>query len=243
MDHVVLDTTHAPPCYLDIDRINDNTLLPAVLHSLTDLLSTLVTDQRADQVHGSVNATGAARSGNDTHATKSHGRSAHDTLTSRIAHLARLTALPHRRVAALSPRVLLEHVRVVLQVLTEIEAALVDDVPFALEHLGAGLELFLRRFLRQDLQLDVLLWPCGSTQALQYALAGQEQRAGVHTEDGTFLAGIVFLEIGERADQAQRLGLVLQDLLEVAAGDDEDVVVFERLVGVFVGGVGAERGA
>jgi len=130
----------------NINRINNDALLPTVLHSITDLLGTVVTNQRTHQIHSSINPTNTPSRSHNPHPTQSHRAPSNNTLSTRITHPPHLTPLPQRarRRLTLLARNLLEHVRVMLQVLSEIEAALINDVSFSIaEHLRSGLEFLL----------------------------------------------------------------------------------------------------
>lgn len=83
----------------------------------------------------------------------------------------------------------------------------------------------------------------GGTQTSEDSGLGEEEGAGADGEKGALAGWVLLLDFGIRLDEAQWLGLVLEDDFGVAAGDDEDVEVGEAFVGLLEGDVGAEINA
>ena len=72
----------------------------------------------------------------------------------------------------------------------------------------------------------------------------EQEGAGTDGEKGTFFAGVGLLQVGEGFGEEDRLGLGGKNGVDVGAtGDDEDVVVAQVGVGVFVINVGFDSEA
>lgn len=80
---------------------------------------------------------------------------------------------------------------------------------------------------------------CGGREAGENALLGQEKSTSADGEDGSLAGRVPLLELGEVGDEAEGLELLVEDLLGVAADDDEEVKVLEAVMGVLVGNLGA----
>lgn len=83
----------------------------------------------------------------------------------------------------------------------------------------------------------------GGGEAGEDALLGKEERAGADGEKGALVGGVLLLQLGEGSDEGERLGVSLDDLVAVAADDDENVKVAEALVGLLEGDLGANGDA
>lgn len=73
------------------------------------------------------------------------------------------------------------------------------------------------------------------------ALVGKEVRAGADRQEGPLADGVFPLQLGKGVNEAQRLGLLFNDLISVPAEDDKNVVVLELVVGLFVGDLTGKR--
>lgn len=72
----------------------------------------------------------------------------------------------------------------------------------------------------------------GRGQALQDPRLCEEQAAGANGHECPFLAGVGDLQFREGRDQGKWFGLGFEDFVDaIAAGDDEDVILGEVLVG------------
>jgi hypothetical protein len=121
----------------------------------------------------------------------------------------------------------------VLLLVSQVEAEVVDDEADVLLDLGELIiELTLGSCLAQLLELDDVVRVGGGGQAQQDALVGQEQRAGADAHESALLGGVILLQLGEGADEVERLGLLLENGGAVAARDDEHIVVLQLLVGL-----------
>ena len=84
---------------------------------------------------------------------------------------------------------------------------------------------------------------CGGRQAGQDSCVREEETAGADGQECAFLLRVLLLHVREGTDEAQRLGLRLQDSVGAAARDDQDVEFGEAGVGFLEVDVGAEAGA
>lgn len=72
-----------------------------------------------------------------------------------------------------------------------------------------------------------------SGKALEHTLLSEEQGTDVDGEDGAFFAGTLLLELDVLGKEAERLGLILEDLKDtLTTGDNDDVKVLKFVVGV-----------
>lgn len=221
----------------DINALDDNTLVPLILHDASDLISRLVADERTDKVKSSVKTSGNTTRSNDTQTAELERGSSGIALSAIVALLEGEAALSGIAGATTIVGTTLD-VRVVV-LLAEIETQIVDHVAF-LHDVGALAHVALRGRLAQVLQLDYVVWMGGCAQTGENTRLGEEERAGADGHQGAFAAGVLHLDVGVRLDQAEWLGLVLQNDFGGTAWDDEDVEFGEALVGVCEGDVGAE---
>lgn len=84
---------------------------------------------------------------------------------------------------------------------------------------------------------------CGGGEAGENALLGKEKRAGADGQEGTLVGGVLLLQLDEGGNEGERFGISLDDLVAVAADDDEDVKLAEALVGLLEGDLGANGDA
>lgn len=133
---------------LDVDTINDHALLPAVAHLAGGFVSSVVRDQSADHVQRSIDTGRNTTSGQHTEASQAQVGALQDALATVVAQLEAHASLASGRHAtavglldgrwqtasrALAAFVFLEllaaqDIRVVVFVLAEIEAQVVDDL-------------------------------------------------------------------------------------------------------------------
>ena len=125
--------------YLDINGIDNDALDPIILHNPRDLLGTLMTDQGADEVQAGINPADRATTSNNPHAAQLHALATHEVRLAEITFSPGQTALP--RITALAA--LLEHVRIVVEVVAQIEARVVDHI--SLFHDVRALPTIVRR--------------------------------------------------------------------------------------------------
>lgn len=111
---------------LDIDALDDDTLVPFVLQQTSDLVGRLVADQGADEVQSGVEAGGDATAGDDAQAAELQVGSSGVAFSAGVAFLEGEAALSGIAGAATSVGAATD-VRVVV-LLAQIEAEVVDDV-------------------------------------------------------------------------------------------------------------------
>lgn len=153
-----------------------------------------------------------------------------------VTRLPRIAPLPGN--ALLSPiRPLIQHKRVLLKLLSQVEACVVHDVALLhdirpLAHIsGSGV-------LAQLLQLRVIVRVRGCGEALQDARLSEEEAARADAEEGAFPGGVLLLEGGPLLDESEGLFVLFEDDVGIAAGDEENVEVTERFVRGLVAHVG-----
>lgn len=76
-------------------------------------------------------------------------------------------------------------------------------------------------------------------EASEDTLLGKEERTGADGEEGTLVGGVLLLQLREGLDERKGLGVVLENVLTVAANNDENVKVAEALIGLLEGDLGA----
>ena len=127
--------------------------------------------------------------------------------------------------------------RVLVEVLAQIEARVVDHVSL-LHDVGAVAQLAPGRVRAQDLQLGVVVRVRRRRQPLQDAGLREEEAARAHAQERALFGWVFLLHLGEGFDERDGFGVGGEDVGAAAAGDDEDVVVFDVLVRVRVVHVG-----
>jgi hypothetical protein len=124
------------------------------------------------------------------------------------------------------------YLRVVVGVLAEVEAGVVDNVTLlhdvrTLRHVASS------RILADGLETDIVVWVGCGGKALEHALLSKEQGTDVDGEDGTLFAGILLLKLDILGEETERLRLVLEDLKDpLTTRDNDDVEVLELVVGI-----------
>lgn len=129
----------------------------------------------------------------------------------------------------------------VLVFVSEIEAKVVDDISGILNNVGALLKVAGSSLAAENLKLGHVVDVCSGGEAGKDTLAGKEEGAGADGEDSALTAGVLLLEFGKVVDEAEGLGLLLENFLRVASEDDENVKVLEAIVRLLEGDLGADH--
>ena len=131
----------------------------------------------------------------------------------------------------------------VLVLVAEVKAKVVDHVSGVLNDVGTLSEVAGGSLAAEDLKLGHVVGVGRGRQAREDILAGKEERACADREDCTLAGRVLFLKLGKVVDETERLGLLVQDLLRVAAEDDENVKLLEAVVGLLEGDLRADEDA
>lgn len=67
---------------------------------------------------------------------------------------------------------------------------------------------------------------------------GKEEAGSANGHESTLLLRVLLLDIGESLDDLEGLSFALNDSLNITAGDDEDVELFQMFVDLLEGGIG-----
>jgi hypothetical protein len=250
---------------LDVGAVDDNTLAPFVAHDPGHFFGGVLADQGADEVQGAVDTGQHARGSQHAQAAEAevgaldyalaagvadlqadgalasgaHAATAVGTLLDRAGRCG-ATALRHA--ALLAVLLLGQQVRVLVLVLAEVEAQVVDDVAGVHDIRTIG-HVALRSVAADDFELGHEVRVGGGGEAGQDAGLAEEERAGADAHEGALAGGVLLLLLGEGFDEGERLGLGLEDFLRLAADDDEDVDFVQARHGVGVAEVGFDGGA
>ena len=189
------------------------------------------------QIQTRIQAARHAPTGDNPHPAQPQVSPFGDRLPSLHALPPRIAALARNR---LPPAVwpLAEDERVLVQFVAEVEARVIHDV--ILLHDVRLLELAAARsLLADDLHLGVIVRMRRGGHALQHAGLGQDEGARADGHEGALFRRVGLLQGAEGFEEGHGLGFGFEHGVDaVAAGDDEDVVVVEGFVGVFVVNVG-----
>ncbi len=131
----------------------------------------------------------------------------------------------------------------VLILVPELEAQVIHHIPGVLDDVGVFAHEPDHGVAAQVLELGNVIGVGGGSEAAQNALLRQEEGAGADGEQCALAGGVVLLELRIGRDEAKRLCLVLEDLVDIAAEDDEDIKVVEALVGLLPGALGSNDDA
>ena len=188
-------------------------------------------DHRGDQIQARVETARDAPARDHSQPAEPQRRAARirfpplDRLLPRVAALARNGFAP-------PVRPLRQYERILVHLLAEIEAGVIDDIILLhdvrlLEVAAAG------GFLADDLHLGVVVRVGGGGHALQQAGVRQGEGARADGHEGALFAGVLLLQGGEGFDERDGLAVRLQHGVHpAAAGDDEHVVVVQIFVRV-----------
>lgn len=128
----------------------------------------------------------------------------------------------------------------VLVLVPEVESEVVDHVADVLDNIGPLVQVALGSAAAEVLKGGHVVLVGRGGEAGEDALVGEEVRAGADGEEGALADWVALLQLDKGRDEAQGLGVLLDDLVGVAAEDDEDVVVLQLLVGLLVGDLAGE---
>lgn len=131
----------------------------------------------------------------------------------------------------------------VLVFVSEVKAEVVDNISGVFHDVGALLEVASSSLAAENLKFSHVVDVGGGRKAGEDALAGKEERAGANGQNGSFTARVLLLQLGKIINETKRLGFFLENLLSIAAEDDEDVKVLEALMGLLKGDLRADNGA
>jgi hypothetical protein len=201
-------------------------------------------DHGGDQVQGRVHASRDSAAGDDSKPTELHVLPLDQALAP-LAQLESIAALPRDALASSLGAgeiwTFVEDEGVLVEVLAQVKAGIVDYIAL-FHHVGALEIAKLGSLDAHVLESGVVVGVGGGTESLQDARFGEEERASADGEEGTLLAGILLLQLGVGFDEVHGLGVGLEDGLDASAGDDEDVVVLNVLMGVIKVDVSFECG-
>lgn len=233
-------------------------------HDARDLLGAVLADQSADEVQSTVDAGQDAGGGQHAQAAEAEVGALEHALAAGVADLQADGALASRGRAAPAVRALLdraarrgaalghaallavlllgEQVRVLVFVLAELEAQVVDDVA-GVDDVGVVGHVALGGLAADVLELGHEVRVGGGGQAGEDARLSEEERAGANAKEGALAGWVLLLQLAEGLDEGERLGFALEDFISAAADDDEDVNLGEAGVGVSIAEVGLDGGA
>lgn len=229
-------------------------------HLAGDFISSVVRHQSTYHVERSVDPRRDTTGGEDTEASQTQSGTLDDAFATVVAHLETHASLASTRRTTTVRRLLewrwkssgrtlaalvffellaAQDVRVVIFVLAQLEAKIVDHVSLLndIDTLG---HLTLDSFGAENFHLGDEVWVSGGCEATQYAGFGEDERASADGHEGALAGWILHLQSSKGLDDLQWLAFGLDDGLVVAAGHDEYVNLGETLHGFFVGDVGAE---
>jgi hypothetical protein len=122
--------------------------------------------------------------------------------------------------------------RVFLGVLAKIKASIVDYISL-LHDIGPHGHVTPGRVLTDGLKADVVVWMGCSSEALEHTLLSKEQGTHIDGEDGALFDGVLLLKLDVLGEEVQGLRLVLEHVKHaLTTGDDDDIEIFEFIVGV-----------
>lgn len=130
----------------------------------------------------------------------------------------------------------------VLVLIPEVESEVIDNVASIFDDIGTFLEVLGSGITADVFESGQVVGVGSGGKARQDALLGKEERTGANRHDGSLTSRVPLLKLREIGDETERLSLLLQHLLGVAADDDKDIEVLEAFVGLLVGDLGADDG-
>ena len=131
----------------------------------------------------------------------------------------------------------------VLVLVTNVEPQVVYDISGVLNHVGALAEVTDSSLAAQVLELDDVVRVGCRRETGEDALVGEHEGAGADGQQGALARGVSLLELGKGVDELEGLGLLLDDGLDIAAEDDENVEIGQALVGLLPGHLRADENA
>ena len=131
----------------------------------------------------------------------------------------------------------------VLVLVSELEAQVVHHVADVFHDVSVFTPIPDDRVATEDLEGGDKVGVGGGSEATEDAQLGQEVGPGADRQQRALAAGVVLLQLRIGCDEVERLGLRVQDILGVAAEDDEDIEVVEALVGLLPRALGANEDA
>jgi hypothetical protein len=120
----------------------------------------------------------------------------------------------------------------VLVLVAELVAEVVHHIAGVLYDVGMLAQVSDHGVAAQELELGEKVGMGRGSKAGEDALLGQQQRPGADRKQCALAAGVLPLEVRIGRDEAERLGLLLQGLVDVTADDDEDVKVVKAVPGL-----------
>lgn len=230
------------PGILDVETVDDNALVPGPLKSPGHLQRSKVINHGADKIQGCINARADTSGCDHPQPTKSHSCAAYNGFTAGVGILERHASLSGcRRATSLTSIRLAADVWAL--VFAEIESKVVDDVASVLNHIGAFLKVHSRSIAADVLKGGEKVGVGSGRQAREDTLLAKEEGTCADRENGTLAGRVTLLKLREVGDEREGLELFSNDLLGVAADDDEDVKVLKALVSLLVGNLGANDNA
>jgi len=226
----------------NINAINNNALLPLILHDSRNFSSRVLTDHDTHKVQARIQTTCNATRGDDSQSTKLNLSTTSNTLAAGVTLLPSVAALACHGWTSSSNICLAADIWVLVEI-AQVEPQVIDHVSLFHE-IAAFCQLLLRTGTADILELCVEIGVCGGRQAIEDALLSEEEGAGVDGEESSFLLWIFLLDVGVGLDEVERLGLLFipDDVFGVAARDDDDVELVETVLGFIVTHVRTETG-
>lgn len=126
---------------------------------------------------------------------------------------------------------------------TEIKAEIVDDITSVFNDIGALRHVSGGGVAADILKLGQVVRMGSGGKAGENVLPGKEESSGADGEEGTLAGRVLLLELGPVVDEPKWLLFLVEDLLGVAADDDENVEFLEALVGFLEGKLGVDDDA
>jgi hypothetical protein len=124
------------------------------------------------------------------------------------------------------------HLRVIIGVLAQVEAGVVDNVTLLHDVCTLG-HVSPSRVLTDGLETDIVVWVGCSGKPLEHTLLSKEQGTDVDGKDGALFAGTLLLKLDVLGEETERLRLVFEDFKDAfTTRDDDDVKVLKLIVGV-----------
>jgi hypothetical protein len=236
-------------CQSDINTLDNDSLLPFILHLASSLDGRLVANQSTDKIESSIETSRNATAGDDTESTKLELSTSGIALTTSVALLERKAALASVAGTTTCVRVGTSADVGAVFFFVDVEAKIVHDVALlhdveALGHVAMGYTLV------HVLHLDHVVGVGSDVQSRKDACLGHEKRSGADRHESSLSHGVLGLDIGIRLDQSHGLGSRVlakvgnaEDVVSAATGDDDNVEIGELLVSLLEGDVGLERDA
>lgn len=214
-----------------------------MLKSILNTLGALNAGVNAYKVKTGVDSTSGSSSSDDSESAQHQRGTTSDRLSASRRLLPGVGALASIRWTTTSAGIgSLADVWVLIWVLSKVESQVINHISL-LHNIRAFSQISLRSLRTNILKLSKEIRVRGGTQAGKHAELTEEEGGGADGEDCALTAWVFLLDVGKGLEDAEGLGLLLDNGLEVAAGDDEDVEGGEGLLQVGVGAVGFEEDA